>query len=219
MVNEKQIFCIYFQILLLNSRQNSGQSLKALRSVLNRALDCYPTEPQFLCLLVNIEFMSNVFCRMRRFFAKSYQTVRNESNCEHNWNLILYAIHSELKRLDSANGTVRKPSAASRPTRSRGHREATPDSQPYVPSKISLSANLKHLLVMTPTLLNCNNTSKGKAVFYRALQTCSYSKILYLDGIQYFSSQLQELLDIMTEKEIKIRTPLEEIELLMNNLK
>jgi hypothetical protein len=39
-----------------------------------------------------------------------------------------------------------------------------------------------------------------------------------LDGIQYFSSQLQELIDIMTEKELRVRTPMEEIDLLINSL-
>jgi hypothetical protein len=39
-----------------------------------------------------------------------------------------------------------------------------------------------------------------------------------LDGIQYFSSQLQELIDIMTEKELRVRTPIEEIDLLINSL-
>ncbi|CAG2108058.1 unnamed protein product [Medioppia subpectinata] len=62
---------------------------------------------------------------MSHFFAKTYQSVQNQKNSHHNWNLILYSIHSELKRLDVTNGTVRKPSAAIPPaTRSRGRGES-----------------------------------------------------------------------------------------------
>ena len=39
-----------------------------------------------------------------------------------------------------------------------------------------------------------------------------------MDGIQYFPQKLQEFVDIMTEKELRIRAPLDEIDLLVNSL-
>ncbi|XP_054153011.1 nuclear exosome regulator NRDE2-like [Oppia nitens] len=211
-INDKHLYNIYLQLLLLNIRQNFGQSLKQLRSVLNRALGLYSTDPQFLGLFVNIEFMSNVFCRMRRFFNKTYQLVRNEGNRVENWYLIVYAIHSELKRLNLNNETY------------TGY-----DTKSGIINRVRLlfqraisSHQLNNSVILWRLYIKfelmCNNTLKAKALLYRALQTCSYSKILYMDGIQYFGSQLQELVDIMTEKELRIRSPLEEIDLLMNSL-
>ena len=38
-----------------------------------------------------------------------------------------------------------------------------------------------------------------------------------MDAISYFPEEFQNILDIMIEKEIRIRTPAEEIELLVDN--
>ncbi|XP_019642715.1 PREDICTED: LOW QUALITY PROTEIN: protein NRDE2 homolog [Branchiostoma belcheri] len=59
------------------------------------------------------------------------------------------------------------------------------------------------------------NTKQAKAVFYRALQNCPWAKVLYMDAVQWFPGDLQDVLDIMVEKEIRVRAPLEEVELLM----
>ena len=41
-------------------------------------------------------------------------------------------------------------------------------------------------------------------------------QVLYLDGVEQFGEeQLQELVDLMTEKEIRLQIPLEEVELLL----
>lgn len=83
--------------------RNNGVSLKQLRSVLDRALHSYPTNQQFLSLFVNLEFESNIFCRMRRFFNKTVNSLTFNS-FDDKWNLIIYAIHSEMKRLHYSNG-------------------------------------------------------------------------------------------------------------------
>ncbi len=98
-IEEQKTFTIYLQLLLLHIHRNSGVSLKQLRSVLDRALDSYPTNEDFLSLFVNLEFKSNIFYRMRRFFTKTVNSFTSKS-FDHNWNLIIYAIHSELRRLN-----------------------------------------------------------------------------------------------------------------------
>jgi hypothetical protein len=98
-IEEQKTFTIYLQLLLLHIHRNNGVSLKQLRSVLDRALDSYPTNEDFLSLFVNLEFKSNIFCRMRRFFAKTVNSFTSKS-FDNNWNLIIYAIHSELRRLN-----------------------------------------------------------------------------------------------------------------------
>lgn len=57
----------------------------------------------------------------------------------------------------------------------------------------------------------------AKAVFYRALQCCPWAKVLYLDGVRHFPECLQEVVDMMVEKGIRLRVPLEELQLLLEH--
>lgn len=41
------------------------------------------------------------------------------------------------------------------------------------------------------------------------------AQALYLDAVQYFPDEVQEVVDLMTEKELRVRLPLEELELLL----
>ena len=75
----------------------------------------------------------------------------------------------------------------------------------------------------------------AKAVFYQAIQQCPWSKVkirnvffsnqsihfvsfiikaIYFDGGQCFPEEIEKIVEIMEEKELRIRTPLEEIKLL-----
>lgn len=44
-----------------------------------------------------------------------------------------------------------------------------------------------------------------------------YSQVLYMDAIEYFPDELQEILDLMVEKELRVRLPIEELELLLED--
>ncbi|XP_005390339.1 PREDICTED: protein NRDE2 homolog [Chinchilla lanigera] len=66
-------------------------------------------------------------------------------------------------------------------------------------------------------LVSLGNKERSKGVFYKALQNCPWAKVLYLDAVEYFPDQLQETLDLMTEKELRVRLPLEELELLLED--
>lgn len=44
---------------------------------------------------------------------------------------------------------------------------------------------------------------------------CRPAQALYLDAVEYFPDELQEVVDLMTEKELRVRLPLEELELLL----
>lgn len=41
--------------------------------------------------------------------------------------------------------------------------------------------------------------------------------MLYLDAVQHFPEEMQEILDLMTEKELRVRLPMEELELLLED--
>ncbi|XP_014446884.1 protein NRDE2 homolog [Tupaia chinensis] len=66
-------------------------------------------------------------------------------------------------------------------------------------------------------LVSLGNKERSKGVFYKALQNCPWAKVLYLDAVQYFPDAMQEILDLMTEKELRVRLPLEELDLLLED--
>ncbi|XP_008146641.2 nuclear exosome regulator NRDE2 isoform X1 [Eptesicus fuscus] len=66
-------------------------------------------------------------------------------------------------------------------------------------------------------LVSLGNKDRSKGVFYKALQSCPWAKALYMDAVEYFPDEMQEILDLMTEKELRVRLPLEELELLLED--
>ena len=38
-----------------------------------------------------------------------------------------------------------------------------------------------------------------------------------MDAVEYFPNEMQEVVDLMTEKELRVRLPLEELELLLED--
>lgn len=45
----------------------------------------------------------------------------------------------------------------------------------------------------------------------------SAPQVLYMDAVEYFPGEMQEILDLMTEKELRVRLPVEELELLLED--
>ncbi|XP_055496192.1 nuclear exosome regulator NRDE2 [Leucoraja erinacea] len=61
------------------------------------------------------------------------------------------------------------------------------------------------------------DVGRTRGVFYRALQHCPWAKVLYLDAVRLLPERLQEITDLMTEKEIRLRLPLEELDILVED--
>ncbi len=57
--------------------------------------------------------------------------------------------------------------------------------------------------------------SEGRLLSKETL-TCSFQSV-FLDVLQYYPDKLQEVSDLLVEKELRVRTPLEELDLLMAN--
>ncbi|XP_015720835.1 nuclear exosome regulator NRDE2 isoform X1 [Coturnix japonica] len=64
-------------------------------------------------------------------------------------------------------------------------------------------------------LVSVGKIERSKGLFYKAIQNCPWAKVLYMDAVEYFPEQLQETLDLMTEKELRVRVPMEELDLLL----
>lgn len=59
------------------------------------------------------------------------------------------------------------------------------------------------------------NADRGSGIFYKALQEVPWVKGLYMDAVQLFPERVQEFLDLMTEKELRLRMPMEEVDILL----
>ncbi|XP_050990068.1 nuclear exosome regulator NRDE2 [Labeo rohita] len=61
------------------------------------------------------------------------------------------------------------------------------------------------------------NLERGSGIFYKALQAVPWVKGLYMDAVQLFPERAQEFLDLMTEKELRLRVPMEEVDILLED--
>ncbi|CAM4645989.1 unnamed protein product [Leuciscus chuanchicus] len=62
----------------------------------------------------------------------------------------------------------------------------------------------------------CDGTAEsGSGIFYKALQEVPWVKGLYMDAVQLFPERVQEFLDLLTEKELRVRVPMEEVDILL----
>lgn len=50
-----------------------------------------------------------------------------------------------------------------------------------------------------------------------SLCMCVYLQGLYMDAVQLFPERVQEFLDLMTEKELRLRVPMEEVDILLED--
>ena len=59
--------------------------------------------------------------------------------------------------------------------------------------------------------------SRARGVVYRALQSCPWARVLYTDAVAVFGDgELQQMADLMVEKELRVHVPLEEMDLLID---
>ncbi len=63
------------------------------------------------------------------------------------------------------------------------------------------------------------NISAHLTLYFQTLNvcTCVYSQGLYMDAVQLFPERVQEFLDLMTEKELRLRVPMEEVDILLED--
>ncbi|VDD75335.1 unnamed protein product [Mesocestoides corti] len=56
-----------------------------------------------------------------------------------------------------------------------------------------------------------------KAIFYRAVEDLPWAKILYTDLARYCPEDAEEVVDLLTSRELRLRTPMEEVDLLLTS--
>nr|XP_033808744.1 nuclear exosome regulator NRDE2 isoform X2 [Geotrypetes seraphini] len=185
--------------------------LNPLRETLREALTLYPGNRFLWQSYVEVESKSHNASKMRRFFDR----VRRSTVCLEPW---LFAIQAEQARKRLVESVQRKDA---------GEIHAT---IPETGLTNRIQALFEHAIgsqqgahcpllwrLYLHFMVSLGNKERSKGLFYKALQSCPWAKVLYLDAVEYFPDELQEILDLMTEKELRLRMPLEELDLLLED--
>ncbi|XP_003472393.1 nuclear exosome regulator NRDE2 [Cavia porcellus] len=189
----------------------SVHPLSPLREALSEALKLYPGNQVLWWSYVQIQNKSHSASKTRRFFDSLTRSAKPLEP----W---LFAIEAEKMRkrlVETVQRVDGREVHATIPETGLTHRikalfenAMRSDSGSQCPLLWRMYLNF---------LVSLGNKERSKGVFYKALQNCPWAKVLYLDAVEYFPDQLQEILDLMTEKELRVRLPLEELELLLED--
>lgn len=72
--------------------------------------------------------------------------------------------------------------------------------------------HLKHLAIRCR---EGKDSRRAHGLFYEAIRRCPTNKALYMDAIAYFPEMMTEIIEIMSQKELVVRLPMEELDLLL----
>ncbi|XP_004837131.1 protein NRDE2 homolog [Heterocephalus glaber] len=185
--------------------------LTPLREALSEALKLYPGNQVLWWSYVQIQNKSHSASKTRRFF----DAITRSAKPLEPW---LFAIEAEKMRkrlVETVQRVDGREIHATIPETGLTHRiralfenAMRSDSGSQCPLLWRMYLNF---------LVSLGNKERSKGVFYKALQNCPWAKVLYLDAVEYFPNELQETLDLMAEKELRVRLPLEELELLLED--
>nr|XP_006122408.1 protein NRDE2 homolog isoform X1 [Pelodiscus sinensis] len=185
--------------------------LNPLREALMEALKLYPSNQSLWRSYIQIQSKSHNASKARRFF----DSVARSTKFLEPW---LFAIQAEMMRKKLVESVQRVDVGEIYST--IPETGLTNRIKALFEHAIQ-SENGAHCPLLWRMYLNflfsLGNKERSKGLFYKALQNCPWAKVLYMDAIEYFPDQLQEILDLMTEKELRIRVPIEELELLLED--
>ncbi|KAL5008670.1 hypothetical protein ScPMuIL_014251 [Solemya velum] len=200
----KKLFMAELRTLMHHMTTNNC-SLSKLRNVLDKALQKFPYEQSFLHLFVSVEERAHIAGRVQRFFTKilsnslSYVPIVFAWLAESRRQKLLEEQMQEFK--DQTGGlqgvSVRVETGVI-------HRLRTVLERALAEPSLTHCILLWRLYIQTE--FKFGHTEKAKGVLYRALQQCPWSKM-------FGDDQLQELVDLMMEKEIRVQIPVEELDL------
>uniref|UniRef100_A0A3B4YRT7 NRDE-2, necessary for RNA interference, domain containing n=1 Tax=Seriola lalandi dorsalis TaxID=1841481 RepID=A0A3B4YRT7_SERLL len=186
--------------------------LATLRQMLTSALSTWPSSAPLWSIYVQVENRYHSAGRARRFF---HSVTRDNSSMVPR----LFAIVAEQQRKQLVDAAQR----------SCCHDAALP----ILPEN-GLSNRIRGLFeraIATEKGARCpllwrmymhflvseGKVDKATGIFYKALQNIPWVKGLYMDAVQLFPEHLQEFVDLMTEKELRLRLPLEELDILLED--
>ncbi|XP_077179591.1 nuclear exosome regulator NRDE2 [Paroedura picta] len=197
--------------LLRYHMMTSVSPLRPLREALTEALQVYPSNQPLWRAYIQVQSKSHSASQARRFFDGVTRTTESLEP----W---LFAIQAELMRKKLVENVQRATTGdvyATIPETGLTNRIRALFERAIETENGAHCPLLWRLYIYF--MISSGDTEKSKGLFYRALQNCPWAKVLYMDAIEYFPDMLQEILDLMTEKELRVRVPIEELELLLED--
>ncbi|XP_033115800.1 nuclear exosome regulator NRDE2-like [Anneissia japonica] len=209
----ENIFLHYIKLVIYHILRNPTP-LMMIRSILQRALSAFPHSAVFLQLFIALEMKSLIIGRVRRYFDCSLHS----SVSPVTW---LYSIKAELIR----EGILAKSRMqVATQTNSSGPSIVSTGITHRIRSlfeKAVAERVARHCVLIWRLFIqfevSYGDMKRAKSIFYRALQYCPWAKVLYLDAVRFFPDELETILDILMEKDLHIRVPIEEVEILMKS--
>eukprot|EP00730_Choanoeca_flexa_P001024 TRINITY_DN10447_c0_g1_i1.p1 TRINITY_DN10447_c0_g1~~TRINITY_DN10447_c0_g1_i1.p1 ORF type:complete len:807 (+),score=108.93 TRINITY_DN10447_c0_g1_i1:86-2422(+) len=182
-------------LLHINQQQALSVAPKQIRSLLSRALDAFPTSPAFWSTLIATESRLRLTGPLRHRIAQCEQHPDTKD--------------SPIFWLMAVAAEVLLP--ISRASHQRIYRLLNK----------ATSTRARHCVLVWRMYMDFVRTQQGldglqssQDIFYQGVQACPGAKILYMDAASHNPRRLNDLLDILQEKELHLRTPLEELELI-----
>ncbi|XP_022606427.1 protein NRDE2 homolog [Seriola dumerili] len=212
LASECQILAVQQAALLRYHNSISVFPLATLRQMLTSALSTWPSSAPLWSIYVQVENRYHSAGRARRFF---HSVTRDNSSMVPR----LFAIVAEQQRKQLVDAAQRSCSHdAALPilpenglsNRIRGLFESAIATEKGARCPL-LWRMYMHFLVSE------GKVDKATGIFYKALQNIPWVKGLYMDAVQLFPEHLQEFVDLMTEKELRLRLPLEELDILLED--
>ncbi|KAJ8341255.1 hypothetical protein SKAU_G00335460 [Synaphobranchus kaupii] len=210
--SELETLSLMQSLLLQHHTNTSVYPLRRLRETLTAALSRFPANPRLWQLYLQTEKRYHSAGRARRFFhavTKSSQSVVPR----------LFAICAEQKRKELVSAVVRADYYgevfSTMPENGLSHRVRALYEY-AVASEHGAHCPLLWRMYLS-FLVSEGNSERGRGIFYKALQEIPWVKGLYMDAVQLFPDRVQEFLDLMTEKELRLRAPMEEVDILLED--
>ncbi|PFX27186.1 Protein NRDE2-like [Stylophora pistillata] len=211
------ILTFYVKLFRFHSKMGQTLPLKDIRHIALSALERFPDNPKFFSFYIERESKSILTGELRRTLDRA--TLRAKTPVP--WIFALYHEQLRTESMVSVMECTDLPSLAAE----KGAAAVT--SLP-VTGVVHRQYALFERAVSSPSGRHCvalwrmymefeakHQKEKVQSVFYQAIQNCPWAKTLYMDAAQHLPDDLQDIVDLMVEKEIRVRAPPEEIELLM----
>ncbi|XP_043118597.1 nuclear exosome regulator NRDE2 isoform X2 [Puntigrus tetrazona] len=198
--------------LLRHHANTSVFPLSRLRLALTDALSLLPFSASLWQLYLQTENRYHSAGRARRFF----HSVAKKTNSIVPY---LFAITAERRLRQMLNSVQRShlpgEALSTMPNNGLGNRIRC------LFEKATATEHGAHCPLLWRMYLNftvCDGSAeRGSGIFYKALQAVPWVKGLYMDAVQLFPERVQEFLDLMTEKELRLRAPMEEVDILLED--